>query len=91
MPIYPAFSGDRRMAETSGDDRDRTGNLRVANAALSQLSYVPKFGVKRQARFRSVYRLRIAILEFAFVWLAFSRIGRTWIRTKDLSLIRAAL
>ncbi len=25
----------------SGDDRDRTGNLRVANAALSQLSYVP--------------------------------------------------
>ena len=25
----------------SGDDRDRTGNLLVANQALSQLSYVP--------------------------------------------------
>ena len=25
----------------SGDDRDRTGNLMVANQALSQLSYVP--------------------------------------------------
>lgn len=26
---------------SSGDDRDRTGNLRLAKAALSQLSYVP--------------------------------------------------
>ena len=25
----------------NGDDRDRTGNLLVANQALSQLSYVP--------------------------------------------------
>ena len=25
----------------SGDDRDRTGNLRLAKPALSQLSYVP--------------------------------------------------
>ena len=29
----------------SGDDRDRTGNLLVANQALSQLSYVPKRGI----------------------------------------------
>jgi hypothetical protein len=29
----------------SGDDRDRTGNLLVANQALSQLSYVPDFGL----------------------------------------------
>jgi hypothetical protein len=28
----------------SGDDRDRTGNLLVANQALSQLSYVPERG-----------------------------------------------
>jgi hypothetical protein len=33
--------GARVTDESSGDDRDRTGNLRVANAALSQLSYVP--------------------------------------------------
>ena len=31
----------RKKATSSGADRDRTGNLRVANAALSQLSYGP--------------------------------------------------
>jgi hypothetical protein len=46
----------------NGDDRDRTGNLRLAKPALSQLSYVPLFAS-----------------------------GDTWIRTKDLSFIRAAL
>jgi hypothetical protein len=55
------------MILNSGDDRDRTGNLRLAKPALSQLSYVPD--AKRQA----------------------ALIGCTWIRTKDLSLIRAAL
>lgn len=51
-------SGETNLV--GGDDRDRTGNLRLAKPALSQLSYVP-------------------------------RSGRTWIRTKDLSFIRAAL
>ena len=32
----------------TGADRDRTGNLRVANAALSQLSYGP--GAKTRSR-----------------------------------------
>lgn len=27
-----------------GDNRDRTGDLRLAKAALSQLSYIPTFG-----------------------------------------------
>ena len=31
----------RKKATSSGADRDRTGNLRVANAALSRLSYGP--------------------------------------------------
>ncbi len=31
----------RVRARDSGDDRDRTGNLRLAKPALSQLSYVP--------------------------------------------------
>ena len=31
----------RIWARDSGDDRDRTGNLRLAKPALSQLSYVP--------------------------------------------------
>ena len=30
------------MARASGDDRDRTGNLRLAKPALSRLSYVPE-------------------------------------------------
>jgi hypothetical protein len=39
----PAFRPLQRWRLTiwSGDDRDRTGNLLVANQALSQLSYVP--------------------------------------------------
>ena len=43
MQISTADDADRHRQEStgSGDDRDRTGNLRVANAALSQLSYVP--------------------------------------------------
>ena len=31
----------RFIAVTNGDDRDRTDNLCLARAALSQLSYVP--------------------------------------------------
>ena len=31
----------------SGDERDRTANLLVANQALSQLSYVPRVGGRR--------------------------------------------
>ncbi len=31
----------RVRVRDSGDDRDRTGNLRLAKPALSQLSYVP--------------------------------------------------
>ena len=31
----------KSLQDSSGDDRDRTGNLLVANQALSQLSYVP--------------------------------------------------
>ena len=30
------------MFATGGDNRDRTGNLRLAKPALSQLSYIPK-------------------------------------------------
>ncbi len=33
--------------DAGGDDRIRTGDLCVANAALSQLSYVPNLDVKR--------------------------------------------
>ena len=31
-----------KIKKTTGDDRDRTGNLRLAKPTLSQLSYVPK-------------------------------------------------
>ncbi len=51
------FNSERKLTEAagrrklnvcyvlSGDDRDRTGNLLVANQALSQLSYVPELGI----------------------------------------------
>ena len=61
-----------------GDEGDRTLNLRLAKPALSQLSYVPK-------------------AKDEIGWMnhpsAFSlgTNGDTWIRTKDLSFIRAAL
>ena len=35
-------TGHEKAHDWSGDDRDRTGNLVVANHALSQLSYVPE-------------------------------------------------
>src|SRR5262245_16026872 len=40
----------RQTSPLNGDDRDRTGNLRLAKPALSQLSYVPFFA-KPQAAF----------------------------------------
>jgi hypothetical protein len=53
------FTPERKLTETnngrklnvclmlSGDERDRTANLLVANQALSQLSYVPREGESR--------------------------------------------
>ena len=35
------FSSETAPLQSNGDDRDRTGNLRLAKPALSQLSYVP--------------------------------------------------
>jgi hypothetical protein len=45
----------------NGDDRDRTGNLLVANQALSQLSYVPDQGVG-QVKPKLVQELAVATL-----------------------------
>ena len=36
-----AFSADQLRIAPGGDSRDRTGNLRLAKPALSQLSYIP--------------------------------------------------
>src|SRR5690606_19104409 len=37
-----AFSAESACAQDGGDSRDRTGNLRLAKPALSQLSYTPE-------------------------------------------------
>ena len=66
-PIQLSKSQDALYRFKSGDDRGRTGNLRLAKPALSQLSYVPGLSPSTPPS------------------------GRTWIRTKDLSFIRAAL
>ena len=79
--LHQLFHIPRNQAETAldcGDDGDRTRDLVVANHALSQLSYIPALapgGSRRSAR----------------RWLTTPACGRTWIRTKDLSFIRAAL
>lgn len=73
-----------QMRDSSGDDRDRTGNLRLAKPALSQLSYVPKR--KSEARMSKSAKPGSDIRASDL-----SAIGRTWTRTTDLSFIRAAL
>ena len=35
------FAGSVMKEKSGGDEGDRTPNLRIANAALSQLSYIP--------------------------------------------------
>src|SRR4029079_6032701 len=43
-----------------GDDRDRTGDLRLAKPALSQLSYVPEWIVVRKCKGTAVTQARAA-------------------------------
>ncbi len=51
---HPWTSADRRVGSRPRNDRgatgDRTPDLRIANAALSQLSYCPKTGAAGRAR-----------------------------------------
>ena len=50
-PASMAFRKQKRLTErgqanlNGGDEEDRTPDLRIANATLSQLSYVPKRGL----------------------------------------------
>ena len=48
---YEPIAHDRSPGQTSGDEGIRTPDIRVANAALYQLSYVPEVPV---AAFRSL-------------------------------------
>jgi hypothetical protein len=67
-----------RLAATRkffGDDRDRTGGLRLAKAALSQLSYIPLIVGPLRAQHA--------------IHVIFG--GPFWDRTRDLTLIKRAL
>ena len=49
----------------SGDDRGRTGNLRLAKPALSQLSYIPPVGVRGfEPRTSALSELRSSQLSY---------------------------
>jgi hypothetical protein len=39
--LHPAVGRKKQLISVGGDNRDRTGNLRLAKPALSQLSYIP--------------------------------------------------
>ena len=60
-----AHSTSRRPLFIGGDERDRTVDLCVANASLSQLSYIPKYGipVAENTAQRSLYIPETAALE----------------------------
>ena len=49
-PLFYRLFCPPGRAGASGDDRDRTGNLRLAKPALSQLSYVPGLRDKKPRR-----------------------------------------
>ena len=84
------FSEDfpTRLSRT-GDDRDRTGNLRLAKPALSQLSYVPDRESRRGQK-PEISGPRQALTSDLRP-LPLCQNGRAWIRTTDHSFIRAAL
>ena|SRR5436190_15478853 len=96
LPEFPFLTKTGENLDECGDDGARTRYLRVANAALSQMSYVPKFiwdfgfGISdlttESADPPSNFHVRNPKSQFPNTFS-----GRTWIRTKDLSLIRAAL
>jgi hypothetical protein len=68
-----------------GDEGDRTPDPLLAKQVLSQLSYIPR------SKATHFSKINLALGRFdAKASQAFSD-GRTWIRTKDLSFIRAAL
>ena len=77
LPTVAEAAG--RDSQASGDEGARTLNPCLAKAVLSQLSYVPGSitSLADEAGLPIGLRARAS--------------GRTWIRTKDLSFIRAAL
>ena len=85
------FSGfqDDSLRLSGGDDRDRTDDLRLAKAALSQLSYIPN-GFKRPGLPADGARTTIPG-STARKNVPGKNGGRSWNRTSDLILIRDAL
>ena len=72
-----------------GPDRIRTGDLRIANAALYQLSYGPSYqNAYRSAgiRTRSLTNPNRECYRYTTL-----RGGRTWTRTRDLFDVNEAL
>ncbi len=67
----------------SGDDRDRTGDLLVANQTLSRLSYIPNRDLAQPLN-HQIYLLNSTRPG----WFPN---GTWWSRTTDLILIRDAL
>ena len=74
---YLVITGGFRMKYQCGEEGNRTPDLLLAKQALYQLSYFPDS--------ESILSLLVR------AQLCSAQGARTWIRTKDLSFIRAAL
>ena len=79
-PTFPEGkpAGAISVVYSGGDDRVRTDDLRLARAALSQLSYIP-----------STVSLLVRDTNSTFFRMAGG--GPEWTRTTHLTLIRRAL
>ncbi len=73
-----------QSCEPNGDEEIRTPDILLAKQALYQLSYIPD---KQDALWKSIPKSMTTVGSVAINPYS----GRTWIRTKDLSFIRAAL
>ncbi len=79
--------GSITMHEIGGADRDRTGDLKLAKLALSQLSYGPNIWETAASRLRGQDQI-----SFPARFLFETRTGGPGTtRTSDLTLIRRAL
>jgi hypothetical protein len=75
--LHPAVGRKKQLISVGGDNRDRTGHLRLAKPALSQLSYIPDLH-------QTMLTIRLWTISLLLVGL-----GRLELPTSSLSGMRS--